>query len=163
MRECDARTISAARYSTLDSLPHVLFKRPLLSIGKYRLCIHRYEPLLLDLRLDRAATAAVGRDVVHVAFVYLHDESFLFQFLYDERARFLDVLAREFSRVREEDAALVDDGLDIEAVPLRDIEVDSGMRGSDGHHAGTHRHIRRLILDDGRLDRAVDPFGIDFF
>ncbi|MBI3325425.1 MAG: hypothetical protein HYZ81_01805 [Nitrospinae bacterium] len=42
---------------------------------------------------------------------------------------------------------------------LCDPEVHRIVRRSDRHHARSKLHINRLVLDDRRRDRAIDPIG----
>ena len=83
--------------ATFDRLPHPLFHRALFAVGENRLFVHGNEPLLFYLRLDSAATATVGRDVVHITLVHLCNKPFGAQFFNHERPRFFYMLAGEFS------------------------------------------------------------------
>ena len=47
-------------------------------------------------------------------------------------------------------------------MPLGNLKVDARMRRRDGHRTRTEFHIGRLVLNDGRSDRPVDPFELDF-
>ena len=72
------------------------------------------------------------------------------------------MLAFEFARDIKEDAAIVDDTLDVELVALRYFEVHYRVCGGDGHGARTERHVGRFVLDYRCSDGPVYPFEVDF-
>ena len=97
---------------------------------------------------------------MYVFLVYLHHEPFLLQFLDDERASFFDVSPRKLPRDGKENAALVDDLLDVELVLLRELKVVCVMCGCNRHGARAERHVDTFVFYDCCGYRPVDPLKI---
>ncbi len=47
----------------------------------------------------------------------------------------------------------------VQTVPFGDLEVCVVVPRSDRHHAGSKRGVHRLVFDDRRFHRPVDPFA----
>ena len=139
-------------------LAHELFER--LPATRSDRFVHVHEPLQFYLRLDDTAGALRGRDVVCILFLF-DEQTFLFEFFDDLRARLGYLHAGELSGDREELANLTDDLFLIKTMTFRDLEVRLRVPGGDGHHASAEFHVDSFVFDDGRGDGTIDPLHFE--
>ena len=89
-----------------------------------------------------------------------HEQSFCFQLLHDQWARFPNVHARKFSRNGQEFPPEINDLFFVELLTLGNVKVNRVMPGSNGHGSGPEFHVYSFILDNSCLNFAVHPFNL---
>ena len=117
---------------------------------RLRHLLHTYEPLRLDHRLDRGATAVVGTDIM-LRRNDLHQQTEIGQILYHGLPRLIAVHAI-ILRTRTVDGRIIVQDIDLrQIVTLADLEIVRVMCRCDLYRTGSEGHIGMLITDDRDL------------